>query len=120
MSSLFGCSMSDYTTDLGEGYIFVSESSTTQFIYNEETTYGTASVPCSIEDFTYDDNFIIATQKDNRECSLNKDLSKVKSTFWIIEKKKHTVYGPLDSTFYYRKRDSMSIPETLYPGRMSK
>jgi hypothetical protein len=103
---------SDYTDDLGEGYTFVSESNANQFIYAISDTSGVNAIPCTVEAFGFDEDFIIAKQRNNRDC-LDEDLTNVPMAYWIIDKKKKMNYGPYDSLTYSVKRRELNVPKSL-------
>ncbi|MFC5283653.1 DUF3997 domain-containing protein [Pedobacter alpinus] len=110
--NLASCSVSDYTEDLGNEYSLVSESKTIQFITGPNDSTFTGLVPCTVESFASDDFYIIAKQRNNPGCS-NLDLSSLSINYWIIDKKREKVYGPLDSLSFNRMRKGMSISNSL-------
>lgn len=95
-------------TDLGEGYIYSSETDGWQQYITHNQNY---VVPEKVVDFDYDDNFIIATRiiinlyrccnKSVTECkgeniiSFNSIYLK-KLEYWIINKKENLAYTSLD------------------------
>lgn len=105
-------SSSDYTEDLGNGYTFISESNSNQFISGPNDTTFVGVVPCSVEAFMHDDFYILARQKENSDCS-GKDLSKISAKYWLIDKRMKTTYGPLDSLSYLKKRKELGVPNSL-------
>ena len=109
---LYGCSAVDYNTDLGDYYMFVSESNTNQFIYNRKDTTGKRSVPCTVEEFRFDERYIVAKQKLNNDCSDNGFKDSI-SRFYIIDKLKKNEYGPLDSVGYQKVKRKLSIDLNL-------
>lgn len=113
---LLSCSCSypsgDYTDDLGDGYIFVSESNANQFIYDSSDTSGKNVISCTVEAFAFDQHYIIAKQKNNPDC-FQKELSKVSSSYWIISKKEKLTYGPLNTTEFVNKRAQLSVSTSL-------
>ncbi len=109
---LSSCSTSDYNNELGDGYLFVSESNALQFITGPNDSTGTGLIPCTVEAFAYDDIHIIARQKNNPDCSLD-DISKISANYWIIDKKKKTSYGPLDSLTFNKRRVELSVSTSL-------
>lgn len=111
---LFSCSYSssDYTDDLGDGYIFVSESNADQFVSGPNDTTGRGLIPCTVEAFAFDKTYIIAKQRNNQDCS-QADLSTIPASYWVIDKKKKITYGPLDSTAFIGKRAELSVPTSL-------
>lgn len=104
-------SSSDYTDDLGQGYTFVSESNANQFIYGNDTS-GKNAIPCTVEAFVFDENYIIAKQKDNPDC-MKEDLSNVPLSYWIIDKRNKMNYGPFDSLTFINKRKELKVPPSL-------
>lgn len=107
-----GCSSSDYTKDLGGGYLLVSESNANQFITHTDNMDGKVTIACTVESFSFDDIFIVATQRNNPSC-FDKDFSKFPLAYWIIDKSKKAIIGPLDSLSYVKKYTDLSIPESL-------
>jgi len=110
---LFSCSYSssDYMDDLGDGYLFVSESNSNQFISGPNDTTGKGLIPCTVEAFAFNDNHIIAKQKNNPDCS-NETISDILE-YWIIDKKKKIVYGPIDSVNFDNKRNELKVSYSL-------
>lgn len=106
------CSMSDSTTDLGQNYIFVSESNANQFISGPDDSLGVYTVPCTVKAFEFDSNFIIATQAVNLQC-LDTTPTDLKIQYWIITKKNRMSFGPLDSLSYSKKRQELNVPTAL-------
>ena len=111
---LFSCaySSSDYTDDLGEGYVFVSESNAHQIISGPNDTTWAGIVPCTVEAYEYDRTYIVVRQRRNLECS-EEDFSKLQVAYWIIDKKKETVYGPLDSLSFFTKKKDLMVSSSL-------
>lgn len=105
-------SSSDYTDDLGDEYLFVSESSADQFISGPGDTTFHGLIPCTVIAYEFDEKNIIAKQKNNPDCA-NKDLSDTSVSYWIIDKKKRESYGPLDSISYIEKRNEISVSSSL-------
>lgn len=112
MLILSSCSMSDYTEDLGNGYLFVSESNTIQFITGPNDTTFTGLVPCTVKSYASDDFHVIARQKDNPDCSRG-DLTSLANNYWIIDKKSEKVYGPLDSLSFNNMKEDLSVSSSL-------
>jgi hypothetical protein len=106
------CSSSDYTTDLGDGYLFVSESNANQFITNSDNINGKIDIPCTVESVEYDDLFIIATNRSNPDCFGN-DYSEKPISYWIIDKRRKLDLGPLDSLDYIELRNDLKISSDL-------
>lgn len=105
-------SSSDYTEDLGSGYTFVSESNIHQIISGPQDTTWVGVVPCTVEKYEYDDKNIIVKQKVNTDC-IQQDLSKLPLAYWIIDKKRNIVNGPLDSLTFLTKRKELMVSSSL-------
>ena len=112
LCNILSCSVSDYTTDLGDNYLFVSESNANQFITNLDNSNGHINIPCTIESVEFDDKFIIATQRSNPDCFGN-DFPKKSLHYWIIDKEKKTDFGPLDSLTYLKLRNDFGVSKSL-------
>lgn len=106
------CSVSDYTQNIGNDYLFISESNTIQFITGPNDSTGTGLVPCTVEEFVYDDFHIIAKQRDNPDC-LRVNLTVLPFNYWIIDKKSKKVHGPLDSLAFNRAKIELSVSNSL-------
>ena len=109
---LYSCAAGDYSTDLGDHYLFVSESNANQFIYNMNDTTGRRSIPCTVEQFKFDERYIVAKQNPNKDCS-DKGFNDSISQFYIVDKKRNIEYGPLDSSAYQKKKKLLSITLNL-------
>ncbi len=109
---LSSCSSSDYTKDLGDGYLLVSESNANQFITHSENLNGQVTIPCTVKSFLFNDSFIVATQENNPDCSDQKK-TKFPLSYWIVDKNKKEIIGPLDSLSYVKKCSELFVPASL-------
>ncbi|MFC0317961.1 MULTISPECIES: DUF3997 domain-containing protein [Olivibacter] len=105
-------SSSDYTDDLGDDYLFVSESNANQIISGPNDTTFRGLIPCTVIAYEFDGKNIIAKQKNNPECD-DRNLTDTLISYWIIDKKKNISYGPLDSMSYIQKRQELSVSSSL-------
>lgn len=96
-----------YTVDLGNGYLFVSENKAFQCIIHE-LDIGHYIIPSNVEDYAFDNSYIIARQKEDSN-STDQDVGKNRKQYWIVSKKRGTIHGPLDSINFVRKRQELSI-----------
>ncbi len=96
-----------YTVDLGNGYLFVSENKTFQCIIHE-LDIGHYIIPPTVEDYAFDNAYIIARQRDDSKRS-DQDVGKNPKQYWIVSKNRGTIYGPLDSINFVRKQQELSI-----------
>ncbi|NLT50476.1 MAG: DUF3997 domain-containing protein [Ignavibacteria bacterium] len=105
-----GCS--DYTVELSNGYIFVSESKVNQKIvkkgYFEKEKY----IPCTVIAFNYNDDFIIAAQINNPD-GVKRVLINDPVFFWIIYHKGSQFIGPVSIDEYLKQRKELHIPDDL-------
>lgn len=114
LTFLFSCSYSssDYTNDLGGGYTFVSESNANQLISGPGDTTWKGVIPCTVEAYAYDDLHVIVRQRDNPRC-LEAGTDRLPVVYWIIDKKKKMIYGPLDSLSFKSKRHELGVSVSL-------
>ncbi|RYF22817.1 MAG: DUF3997 domain-containing protein [Flavobacteriales bacterium] len=107
---LISCSASDYMDDLGDGYALVSESNANQYITGPDDM-GKGLIPCTVEQINTDSLFIIASQRENPDCS--DEMLSGKQGYWIIDKKKKKIYGPLDSAGFEKKKLELKVSLSL-------
>ena len=86
--SLTSCSMSDGIIDMKNGFIFARESKYSQVI---ERIGGDTIVPCSVLEFEYNQEYIVAVQVDNKDC-MSEVGSDSKLNFWIIDCDNNEIY----------------------------
>jgi len=103
------CSMSDEVKNMNNGYVFARESKYSQVIEKEG---GTAVVPCTVIDFDYNSDYIVAAQIDNAGC-LNDFEPNAKLTFWIINCKTNEVYSNLSIIEYFNYKKKFGISKKL-------
>lgn len=105
------CASSDYTEDLGNGYEYIFESKNMTFISgpNKGSDH---LIPCTIESFDYDNEFILVRQKDNPDCFTDVGHD-IPNHFWIIDKLKNERFGPLDSISFINKKEALKISPKL-------
>lgn len=96
-----------YTVDLGNGYLFVSENKAFQCVIHE-LDIGHYIIPSNVEDYAFDNSYIIARQKEDSN-STDQDVGKNRKQYWIVSKNRGTIYGPLDSINFVRKQQELSI-----------
>jgi hypothetical protein len=103
------CSMSDGVTNMNNGYLHARESNYSQVIEDES---GKVIVPCTVIDFDYDKDFIVAAQVENKDCfSLVSD--KATPLYWIIDCKSNKVYSYLSLEQYLDFKEKFRISERL-------
>ena len=108
--------------DLGNGYSFCEKG-----IYKQnEQGVDTLVLFPEIIDYAYNERYIVAYQKfdpallDNDTVWFGKDIKYYQQmklqgrTFWIIDKVKDTIYGPLDKSRYGCIVDSLRIQLALH------
>ncbi|MBP8754816.1 MAG: DUF3997 domain-containing protein [Chitinophagales bacterium] len=101
---------------LGEGFIYYSDN---KMISNSKGRIG--EIPSNVEDYNYDNNFIIAVQKplDNDPNALLYDFEyKYEEGFntnyyWIIIKKEKKIIGPLTITELDSIKNRYNVPKKL-------
>ena len=107
--------------DLGHGYIY-HEPGGLPYIEKE---YSDKGIPGYISDYKFNDEFIIALEKDaqlseekRNELILRGDfydyLSKNgNSKYWIIAHANDSIYGPMQRYEYEKKREELKVPGEL-------
>ena len=115
------CIHGDYW-DLGNGYSYSEKSICKQ---NEKGVDTLVLFP-EIIDYAYNERYIVAYQKfdpaslDNdtvwqrKEIRYYQQMKKQKKVYWVIDKVKDTIYGPLDKSRYGCIVDSLRIQLALH------
>lgn len=80
--------------------------------------YYESLIPCNVEDYAYDEHFIIAYQTHNPNCfddAIRQDELKLgrSSNFWIVVEDSRKTIGPLSLEEYRIKRQELQIPDNL-------
>lgn len=110
---------SDYSKDLGCGYIYRDEGCEEKEIFCEQVNGG--EIPITILDYNYDRHYIIAKQKPQKDDSnilLYDNIYEYKYGYdtiyyWIILKDYKKVIGPLTKDEYINARNQYKIPQKL-------
>jgi hypothetical protein len=109
--------------DLGSGYKLMTQDSNYMDILSEHGN----GLPASIQSYSYDDNFIVAEQfqeKPRRDevitySGVNLDtmykLGYNISYYWIIDKRRHIRYGPYSYKEFLSKKSKLKVPNDLVP-----
>ena len=111
-------SCSDYTKYLGDGYYYRYEGGDIKDISNEWPHRG--QIPSTVVDYAYNRRFILASQvpKLPQDILYEKEYEYKEGPnavyYWIIDKKKHIVYGPLVFYEYVKFRKKLNIKEDFY------
>ena len=101
--------MSDGLTNMNNGYLHARESNYSQVIEDES---GKVIVSCTVIDYDYDKDFIVAAQVENKDCfSLISD--KATPLYWIIDCKSNKVYSYLSFEQYLDLKKAFRISERL-------
>lgn len=103
------CSMSDGVTDMNNGYVHARESNFNQVIEDES---GKVIIPCTVIDFDYDKEFVVAAQVENKDCStfISDEATPM---YWIIDCKLNKVYRYLSLEQYLDLKELFKISERL-------
>jgi hypothetical protein len=120
---LTGCDLSS-EHNLGSGYYLLGSGSNTTVskIDKKNSSFYTDIILGEIVDYNFDKRYILiyrnASDKAKEYCNLQDSLwmqqqGKNALQYWIIEKDKEIVYGPLEKKEYLDKRQELKIPETL-------
>lgn len=107
--------------ELGHGYIYYEHNGLT-YIEKKNTEKG---IPGYIFDFEYNDEFIIALEKDMQlseekrdELIMNGSIDEYLSRngvseYWIIIHANDSIYGPFNKDEYLQNRKVLGIPDNL-------
>lgn len=129
LTVLYGCH-GDFC-ELGDGYIWIEKM--IGFTTDERTGTFEPVVYQEITEYNNDLNFIIAHQtmgemaeelilssirysKMNEADSLwilYSKMLRIKECYWIIDKKKHLVFGPMEKSDYFKKKKKLRIEMEL-------
>ena len=92
---LQGC-ISDYSYDLGNGYVYCDEGEDLKFIYHKQSIGG--EIPPTILSYKLDDNFIIVKQKPR--------LTEIHDSifYFIIVKNDKEIHGPFNREQYLKEK----------------
>lgn len=108
-----GAGISDEVDDLGDGYQLVLEGGDQSFLI------GKHYIPPTILTYSNTDDFIIAIQQPKLPQNIidavdyNYANGNQEVYYWIIERKKHIIYGPLDVLEYRELRKQLNIPNDM-------
>ena len=121
MISLASCAL-DSTVELGNGYIYFSEGASDNEItkqhQNSTREMVTITIPRAIIDYEYDNCFITALQvpiekKERFIDEVNQLKNPKKHNYWLIDKKKDKLYGPLTKDAFIKKCIGSKVPDRL-------
>ena len=101
--------MSDEVKNMNNGYVFARESKFSQVIEKEG---GTTIIPCTVIDFGFNSDFIVAAQIENKGC-LNDFDPNANLSFWIIDCKTNEVYSNLSIIQYFHYKKKFGISKKL-------
>lgn len=109
---------SDWSEKLGDGYVYVEEGGEWNFIIGP-----ILNIPPNITSFTFDDNYIVATQMPLSSRLPNYNHSAFEDYifpednsgpfYWVVIKKEQNIYGPLDEEGLRIIKVRYQIPERL-------
>lgn len=110
-------SCGDSSNELSGGYFLRDEGIDVHDILNH--TDGLKEIPANVISYNYDNNFIIASQRPNKNPDPLYNRSPIykdgKNTiyFWLIINKSKLVVGPLTTTEFQQARVQYNVPENL-------
>jgi hypothetical protein len=72
-------------------------------------------IPCTVESFAYNDNFILAKQKAKKECVFPHDNEQEENKiyFWVVDIKHDTLYKSDSKEAYKQTLTRLNVPEEL-------
>lgn len=90
-------------------------------IYRDSSSY--KCIPVVVYDYSFNDNFIIATNKNFGVCNTDEGLGysancydlleKEELQYWVISHGLDEVFGPYSKEEYKRKRKELGVPKQL-------
>ena len=113
---------SDSTVKLGNEYIYFSEGTSdneiTKQYRNSNNEVITIVIPRAIIDYEYNNSFITALQVpiEKKEKVIDENIqlkNPEKYNYWMIDKKKDKLYGPLTKKAFIKKCNELEIPDKL-------
>lgn len=106
-----GCSVSDIVKTLHNNYVYTSESSKQRWIMKNPLSINSKDyIPCKIEKYSFDNNFILAKIKFHYDmnCVVGFDESKVLKEgniyYYILNIKDDIRYGPFETKEAFNKQ----------------
>ncbi len=120
MTGTFGCSL-DYDRNLGDGY-FINGYGVTTVIYKKvDPKQDDEILLGEIVDYSFDDNFILIYREVTKEVkAFFNDHSRYEIMrggdtiqYWIINKKKNIIIGPLHKDVYLLKCKELSVSNNI-------
>jgi len=109
-----GCGGGDWSENLGNDYIYISESSKQEWIMFEGAKFLEEAnqnyIPCDIIDYRYNSQYIIAKIKFHyqNECVVgfkeSKELKEGKIYYYIIDKENNLRYGAYSDKNSFKKQ----------------
>lgn len=99
-----GCT-SDYSVDLGHGYVFCNEGEDFKFIYHKHSVGG--EIPPTVIGYKSNNNFIIVKQKPYK---VQKEDT---ISYFIISKEMEEIYGPYTFNQYVKEKIKHKIDLTF-------
>jgi len=103
----------DSIEELPGTYEFVFEGGDYNYIYggvkNEKV------IPCKVESYNYDKDYIIAYQKASKNCVIEHNVKQEEGSlyYWVIDVKADTLYSFSNKSDYLEKRKELGVPEEL-------
>jgi hypothetical protein len=113
--SLLNCSCGnrDSIVDIDNGYQIFFEGATVSWISGNNL-----KISCNILSYVCKENFMLVAQEPDKNCFPHdpkiqaiKDVDIIQ--FWIIETKKHKLYGPFKLSDFLKKRKELGVPENM-------
>ena len=103
----------DSIEELPGTYEFVFEGGDFNYIYGGVKNQKV--IPCNVEKYNFNDDYIIAYQKACKDCIIEHDVKQKEGSFyyWIIDVKKDTLYSFSTREDYMEKRKELGVPEKL-------
>lgn len=111
--SLLLSACGDHKINLGNNYFFLFESKENAIIYREPWQENNPLIYCSVDEYDFDDDHIIAKQVYSSECFWPVDKPVIpminEKFYWIIDKKKNIYLGPYHYKEFSNQLDSLDI-----------
>jgi len=120
MTGAFGCTL-DKERNLGDGYFITGYGASTEIYKKVSKKEDKEILLGEIVDYSFNDNFILIYRKISEDVKefLN-DRSRYEIMrggdtiqYWIIDKKKNIIIGPLHKDVYLLKCKELSIPNNI-------
>ncbi len=110
--TLVSCNLSDDAVLLPGGHTYVNEGKCYKVIL--VNIKGKADITSCVDEYRYDNKFIVASQIDSFACTKEKYFPIKQKRFYIIDITREQIYGPLNYTQFDSMFVKLSVDKKLF------